>query len=366
MSRRASIVFFIVFLFNPHSIPFVFANDSKIEELLREAARHKSFHQNDLAIQEYEEAKRLQPGNPEILHGLGVLYFETENYEKAAGLLKASLEANNRDPLVHYYLAESFVKLGNAQGAAEEYKNALDLDPNLVQAEYGLSLLLENQGDVSTAKEHYRSVTVKDPNHVGAFFQLGIVAYQEGNLQEAEKYFERASLIDSKMAPAHYNLGLVLMKLGDFEKARNEFKKAITLDPSNPAGFFQAAVAYEEQGFLNEAASGYEEALRLNPNWAEARQRLQAVRNKLTDKEEEMNDSAEPRRSTPIFSGSFGKGGFEAGTPFDPLGNLAQDNTGAPKTSGKALLFQAGAAVLQQWLNSRTAQSHAETQNNSN
>ena len=360
MNKRTISLFLFISLLNDFNLSPVFAvntnQDARVSELLDEAARHKSFNQIDPAIQKYEEARQLKPDDPRVLEALGTLYFEKGEYEKSAGFLKASISSDGKDPLTHFYLAESFVKTGSAQVAEEEYKTALALDPNLVEAEYGLALLLEGRGDIDQAKAHYRSVTLKNPTHAGAFFQLGSIAYQEGDFVDAKQFFEQAVLFDPKMMPAHYNLGVIYMKLKDFEKAREEFKKAITLDPSNPAAFFQVAVAYEEQGFLHEAEAGYEEALHFNPNWEEAKVRLENIRNRIAGETDRMNETREPTRSIPIFSGSFGKGGFQAGTPFDPLGALPGDNTGSPKLSSKALLFQAGATLLQQWLNSRSNQ----------
>lgn len=325
--------------------------NSQVSALLDEATRLRSFGQRDAAIQKYEEANRFAPEDEEITRNLGILYFESSDYAKAILFLERALSKNPNDPYIHLYLAESHSATGQTDLAESEYRQALQLNPDLTEAQYGLGLILESRGETQKALEYYRSVASKNPNHAGAFFQIGSIAYRQNNLKEAAEAFEQAALADPNMVSAHYNLGLVLTNLGNLEKAREEFKRAIMLDPSNALAFFQISQTYELQGFRQEAARGYQEALKLNPNFTEARNRLMSIQ-QGDPMGGEYSENRMPQRQISLFSGSFGKGGFQTGSPLDQLGGLSGTNAGNGLNS-KALLIQLGSTLLNQWMNAR-------------
>ncbi len=368
MNRRI-FLFPLIFSLFLNSPPLSFGEaagqNPKADELLDEASRLQSFHQIEPAIQKYEAARALKPNDPTILQNLGVLYFEARHYEKAIELLRLSLLDHQNNPQIHLYLAKSYMALNQPGPAETEFQQALTMDPGLADAQYGLGLLLGERGEIDRAEELYRSVVSKNPNHAGASFELGRILYRRGNLAQSKEAFEHAVSAAPDMLSAHYNLGIVYRELGDFEKSREEFKRAISLDPGNPGGFYQAALTYEQQGFLEEAEKGYEEALSINPHFNEAHDRLLAVREKLSGRQEDISESKGPRREIPLFGGSFGKGGFKPTTPLDPFGNLNDNGSaGSAKFDSKSLLWQAGAAVLQQWMNSRNQAANSNSDRN--
>lgn len=335
--------------------------DAKVESLLEEANRLRSFSQLDRAAEKYEEARRLSPHDPVMLRDLGVLQFETKQYDQAVQSFNSSLAHEDRDLKSHFYLAESYAALGRTGEAEGEYRKTLSVDPGMSEAEYGLGLVLEQRGNQNEAEELYRSVVAKNPGHAGAHFQLGGMAYRRGNLAGARQAFEQVIAMKPDKVTAYYNLGLVYRELGNYERARESFKRAITLDPSNPMFFYQAAATYESQGFLEEAAMGYDEALRLNPNFREAKERLESVKERLAGGGEDDSESYGRERTVPLFGGSFGRGGFQPSSPLDALQGLGGGESNQAGFDPKSLLVQAGTALVQQWMNSRSGSGSSDS-----
>ena len=60
----------------------------------------------------------------------GVRAFHSKQYKKAIGILGGTLTSEFNNPLVHYYLANSYMETGKNDAAIREYRIAHALDPN--------------------------------------------------------------------------------------------------------------------------------------------------------------------------------------------------------------------------------------------
>jgi len=252
--------------------------------------------------------------------------------------------------------AEQLKSQGYWNKSKDKYKEALELNPDLDQALFGLGLIAEFENDLNLADDYFRSVIQKSPNHADSFFHLGAIAYSQKKTAMACRYFKQAVDNDPKMIAGFYNLGLSYAELGEFEEARESFKKAISLDPGNARAFYQIARTYEIQGFAHEARLGYQEALKLNPDFQEARDSLSKISESSHEEDSGINDlRRRAQRQIPLFGGSFGSNGLQPTTGLDSFRGL----TGAPAQSAnnKAMLFQLGSQLVQEFLNSRQQQS---------
>lgn len=96
-----------------------------------------------------QHAVKLAPGNPAFRDTLGWGYFRQGKLEEARDELEEALrqlEAGARVPpreqaLFHYHLGEVYASLGRAEAAREQYRRALELDPELAEAREGLKRL---------------------------------------------------------------------------------------------------------------------------------------------------------------------------------------------------------------------------------
>jgi tetratricopeptide (TPR) repeat protein len=60
-------------------------------------------------------------------------------------------------------MAIAFTKTGQPEEAIRHYKRALELDPSLVGAHYGVAFLLIKRGDAPQAAEHLRAFLARPP-----------------------------------------------------------------------------------------------------------------------------------------------------------------------------------------------------------
>lgn len=94
-----------------------------------------------------------------------------------------------------------------------------------------LGNLLVKAGRLAEAAEQYRMAVQIEPEMVSAWNNLGVAEAGLGRLSEAESAYRRAIKMSPQYALAHYNLGRVHDALGSYDAAIEEYQKAIELDP---------------------------------------------------------------------------------------------------------------------------------------
>ena len=81
------------------------------------------------AIDCFEIASSIEP-TPSSLHNLGLIYYETENYAKAAIAFEQSLKLEEELAARHIAYAKVQEKLGNDKLVLRELERAVELEPN--------------------------------------------------------------------------------------------------------------------------------------------------------------------------------------------------------------------------------------------
>lgn len=81
------------------------------------------------AIECFEIAQSLEP-SASSLHNVGLIYYETGNYEKAALAFEQALAIDNELAARHIAYAKALEKLGNQRKVIESLEKAIELDPN--------------------------------------------------------------------------------------------------------------------------------------------------------------------------------------------------------------------------------------------
>lgn len=82
---------------------------------------------------------------------------------------KKCLTLDNRHFGASIYLANLLANIGEGQRAAKYFKHALKIDPNSINARFGLAKTLQQFSENKEAPiEHFKIVIEKDPNHYKA------------------------------------------------------------------------------------------------------------------------------------------------------------------------------------------------------
>ena len=108
-------------------------------------------------------AEKLNPSNVNTRLNLGTLYQAQKEYETAIAAYDTILDVNPNFKLAYLYKAQCYKALGNKDAALENYKLALNLDPNNFQIKNEISSLYEENMTPEEKLAHYYAQIQKNP-----------------------------------------------------------------------------------------------------------------------------------------------------------------------------------------------------------
>jgi tetratricopeptide (TPR) repeat protein len=121
------------------------------------------------------------------------------------------------------------------------------------------------------AIENYRQALDLSPEWVDAHINLGVALYQMGRAEEARAEFLSAVQLDPLNGISRYNLGCVLEEQGEIDQAIDHLQRAARALPAHADVHFNLALAYEKRGERRLAREQWLLYLRHAPNgaWAD-------------------------------------------------------------------------------------------------
>ncbi len=186
-----------------------------------------------------------------------------------------------------YQRGSDAAKKGESKKAVDFFEQAVKLHPTFLMALTDLGLQYMKLGQMEKAAENYRAILKLRDNDAAAHLNLGIALYNlsttsltekkadEANqrLSEAEGHLRQAINLNSRGPNAHYYLGLVMIRLRKYNEAQNEIESAISNGGDNIAqahkylgGLYMSAKRNKE------AADQLEKYLQLDPKAKDADQ----------------------------------------------------------------------------------------------
>jgi TolB-like protein/Tfp pilus assembly protein PilF len=175
---------------------------------------------------------------------------------------------------------------------------ALDLAPGLAEAAVSAALVAWTRFDYALAESEFKRAIELNPNSVEAnHWYSGMLTDDLGRQREAEFYARRAAQLDPQSAIVRVNLGGTLESLGRFDEAMAEYGRAIEIQPSQPNGYsFMGYLEAYALGRVDRAVPWYQRAAELDPTSGNAAARLAMMFLDLGDQAEAERWLAQARR----------------------------------------------------------------------
>lgn len=120
------------------------------------------------------------------------------------------------------------------------FTDVINKKPKLAMA-YNLRALARLEiGDREGAREDYKMAIAMNPKYFEGFINLGIIDYTEGKFEEAMLNYDKGIRLNSTLGMGFHNRAILKLKLGDTLGAYEDWKKAIELKVP------QAKLPYED------------------------------------------------------------------------------------------------------------------------
>lgn len=274
----------------------------------------KRIHQQGLLTEAkaaYLNYLQAHPDNEDVLHALGLISAQEQDYQQAARYLtrlisvapqnvgaklhlanvyKAEGKLDCALEVLHALIAASpdcapafnnlgvvYFALNDYNDAVSAYRQAIDLRPDFADAYYNLGLCLLRLQKDDDAVLAFKALTQLSPNHPGAHFQLGCVLMKREQFQEAIRKFSEIVANYPNHFESYVNLATCYLRLGQLVDACNMYLKAYAIQPDDKQTLFNLGVIYMRQGYSNDAINYYQKALACDPDYFDVHNNLGAT-----------------------------------------------------------------------------------------
>jgi tetratricopeptide (TPR) repeat protein len=180
--------------------------------------------------------------------------FESGRYPEAARLLEEALEIDPQSVEAHIKLVRLYRKLRDFEQLEQHYRAATALDPDLPTAHLLYGQSLGDTGRYQEATEAFRKVLETDPDHVEANTYLA-QAYEElGRIDAARQHYQAAIAGAPDNRFVNYLLGRRLLTDGQGDEATGYLDKATRPEDAQTVYYlYQTAIALDTAGRREQA-----------------------------------------------------------------------------------------------------------------
>lgn len=132
--------------------------------------------------------------------------------------------------------------------AADAFKRALQLEPELALARINLGIALFNVPDLAAAQRELQAASTAAPAAPQPPYLLGLAAKTQNKPEEAITYFQKVLRIDANDVGANVNLGQLYAQQRKYPEAVAVLRTAIAAEPYNATALYNLGTALIRAG----------------------------------------------------------------------------------------------------------------------
>lgn len=206
------------------------------------------------ALSKLGEAADVDPSNDRAFFYQGLLYEQKlDKFGRAEENYRRALEINPNTAEYHYHLGSTIAKQERWPEAISALEKALELDPERAEANLRLGMCLERVEKFDRAQEVYHKAIKTDPRLPEAYNALGNLYRRFEQYSHAAHVFKNATVNNPKWAMNYHDLGLVYQAQKRLDDAIAQFERARTLDGRHAGTLFNLGMAHHANGDARQA-----------------------------------------------------------------------------------------------------------------
>jgi tetratricopeptide (TPR) repeat protein len=201
----------------------------------------------------------------------GVAFYERKQYDSAIEEFKNAIDLDSN-------IVEAYINRGVAYGAKKQYSEAIgDLNKAIELGSNNIKIYRHRGTFYFKSKQFDESISdfskaiEMDSKNADAYCERGRSRYAKGLNNEAVEDFSKAISLDPIFKDAYISRGWCYNAEDQFDNALNDFTKAIELEPNNCDAYYHRGRFYYENKKFDMAKKDLTEVLRLNPDDGDAK-----------------------------------------------------------------------------------------------
>ena len=178
----------------------------------------------------WSQAARVRPEFWVTHYNSGLALYDAKRFNESRDALTKAAALAPDEPTIFNALGQTYTALGETSVAIENFKHAVEVDP-----------------------EMFESIN-----------NLGTIYFNLGNYRSAEQYFKSALALRPQATDFHYNLGLCYSRQGRTAEAIPELETALKWASDDVGVLYELGIAYESAGRKDDAFKVLQRGLSLS------------------------------------------------------------------------------------------------------
>lgn len=181
------------------------------------------------------------------------------------------VDVSESDPMAHMYLADAMEMAGRPRSEVlAQYRKALQLDPDSVNARYEMAGVLAKDGRLVESRRLIDEARRIEPDNANVRYARGMLSDMDGQREEAIDHLTEALRLNPSHNAALRELARIYFFAGRYDEARVLLERAIASDGWDYLAYEKLALVLKAQGKLEESRRSARHALWINPSCEEA------------------------------------------------------------------------------------------------
>lgn len=176
----------------------------------------------DRTLTHLESLGALGSLEPETLYAMARVKLDVGQLGAAEEKMVAYLKLRPQDASAHYGLGRVYRQGLQFDKACAEFERSIELQPRQTEGYYELGDAELAQGKYAEAMVNLTRTLERNSKHGGALTDEGIVYFKQKQYEKAITTLQQAIAAAPEYQPSHYYLGLTLARLGRAEDSKRE------------------------------------------------------------------------------------------------------------------------------------------------
>lgn len=229
-------------------------------------------HDTAKAEAQFKAAQKIDANSEEVALNMARLYSEQGDSKRAAEVLNA-IPVDDRTPRIEFALGASLEQAHQLKDAIAAYHRALDMEPDNLDTERGLSSALLSDGQLDEALKILTQIVTAEPQDAQSQIHISEIQRRQGHYDQALATLEKAKPLAPDSLELTYNEALIYDSLGRYDDATGVLTKLVVDsahadskytdgEKANRAIFLdRLAIIYREQNKTSDAIATYKQLI---------------------------------------------------------------------------------------------------------
>ena len=154
----------------------------------------------ETALPYVKKAVELEPSNTKSIRNLAQIYYDIGQLEESIQTYEVAINKETDNEVkadLYFNLGILYTKVDNLEEAEYNFMNALDENPDDIEAVMGMAQVFENAEKWRKAEKFYRELIIVDPDNPDHYRGMSRVLLQQGEPDESLRYLEKAKRLGS-------------------------------------------------------------------------------------------------------------------------------------------------------------------------